>query len=183
LRKLLTASIAFILLGGFANTAQAKEETLRYKDNNAWIKMWDRRDYNIYPAMKVASSIFGISYSTLVTINDREGGNVHRDRLHTTLCSPYALGNGGGGGVGWNNSGSSAFGPMQFMMDSKPACNRHSKWGTFASFDNAAFQEAKRRGVPVPYRFKNPASNVGQAIVAAYMISRGGIGHWCASMC
>lgn len=179
-RKLLTLSIVFACFLGATNTAQAKEP-LKFKADNAWIKVWDKRDVSIYPSMKVASRIFRISYNTLYTVNDREGGNVHRDRLHRTLCDPYSLGIGGGGGVGWNNSGSYAFGPMQFMMDDKPACN--SDWGTFGSYDDKAFQEAKRRGVPIPYRFKNPASNVGQAITAAYMISTGGIGHWCASMC
>ena len=183
MRKLwITAVTVAVIGGGVVDTAQAKQP-LKFKDDNAWIKLWDKRDVSIYPAMKVASSIFRVSYNTLATINDREGGNIHRDRLRVTLCSPWALGNGGGGGVGWNNSGSYAFGPMQFMMDRKPACNVHSNWGTFEAHDNAAFQDAKRRGVPVPYRFKTPASNVGQAIVAAYMISQGGIGHWCASLC
>jgi hypothetical protein len=181
LRKLPLLMVALLIATTTAGTAQAKEP-LKYPSNNAWIKLWDKRDVSIYPSMKVASSIFRVSHSTLLAINGGEGGNIHRDRLRITLCNPFALGYGGGGGVGWNNSGSSAFGPMQFMMDSKPACNAND-WGTFGSYDDRAFQEAKRRGYPVPYRFKHPASNVGQAITTAYMVSRGGISHWCASMC
>lgn len=185
LRKLTLCIACLAVLGGgvTTGTAQANQETFRYPDNNAWIRLWDKRDYSIYPAIHVAASIFRVSERTLLTINDHEGGNVHRDRLRVTICSPYALGIGGGGGVGWNNSGSYAFGPMQFMLDSKPACNNQNSWGTFGSYDDSAFRDAKRRGVAIPYRFKHPASNVGQAVVAAYMISTGGISHWCASMC
>lgn len=109
------------------------------------------------------------------TIVGGEGGNVNPQTLRNSLCSS--------GGTGWNTQGSAAFGPFQFMLDYRGACFNASSWGTFGVYDDAAFMAAKKAGVPVPYRFKHPASNVGQAITAAYVIRHVGLGPWCASQC
>lgn len=180
MKKLLVLTLAAAVLGGGVGTsADAASENLRYPDNNAWIKLWTKRDQSIYSSIKVAANIFRVSESTLRAVNGGEGGNVHPAKLRVTICNPSAY-----GGIGWNTQGSAAFGPFQFMLDYRGACNRQKAWGTFGSYDDAAFQEAKRQGISVPYRFKHPASNVGQALTAAYMISRGGLYvHWCASMC
>jgi hypothetical protein len=106
-------------------------------------------------------------------IVEREGGNINPRTLKLSLCSATQ--------PGWNLSGSYAFGAFQFMLDRKPACG--GGWGTFGSYVHAAFASAKKLGHPVPFRFKTPASNVGQAVTAAYMLAHGGLHHWCASMC
>jgi hypothetical protein len=183
LKKLivLTAALAVLFGGGTSTAGTKKQETFRYPDNNAWIKLWTKRDISIYRSMEVAAKVFHVSYNTLDAIQDGEGGNVHPAKLRHSLCQTW--------GIGWNTSGSppsAAFGPMQFMLDYRGACNRPNDWGTFGAWDDAAFQDAKHRGVSVPYRFKTPASNVGQAVVTAYMLATprtGGISHWCASIC
>jgi hypothetical protein len=147
-----------------------------YSIHHPWIKKWRNYDRSAYAAIKPAAFIFKASPWTLRTIVELEGGNIVPWKLKRSLCT--------GSQPGWNRQGSYAFGPAQFMLDSKPAC-RHS-WGTFGRWDDEAFIAAKKRGHPVPYRFKTPASNVGQMVVTAYMITHphtGGIGHWCASMC
>ena len=148
-------------------------------NSNPWIKKWTRYDSSIYAAIKPAAFIFKASPRTMKTIVGREGGNVNPRKLKVSLCRTW--------GKGWNVTGNSAaFGPMQFMLDYRGACFNANAWGTFGTWDDAAFRDAKSRGFPVPYRFKHPASNVGQAITTAYMLSHshtGGIGHWCASMC
>lgn len=175
LRKLLVLSIVVAALGGGVATHTAKAD--QFKSNNAWIKLWAARDESIYPAMRVAAAVFHVSYYTLKSINDGEGGNINPRTLHRSLCS--------GSQPGWNLRGSYAFGPMQFMLSKKPACS--GGWGTFSTYASRAFAEAKRLGFPIPARFKSPASNVGQAITTAYMLanpkSTGGISHWCASQC
>lgn len=138
-----------------------------------WIHKWTQADKSIYPAINKAAWIFRVDSGLLRTIVGREGGNVNPAKLHRSLCN--------GSQPGWNLSGSYAFGPFQFMLDNKPACN--SGWGTFSSYVYAAFRSARQLGHPVPRRFEHPASNVGQAITAAYMIAHGGLHHWCASMC
>lgn len=139
---------------------------------------WSARDLSIWPAVHFAAQLFGVSEYTMRDIVNGEGGNVNPTTLRASLCS-Y-------GGTGWNTQGSDAFGPMQFMLDRRAACFDASSWGTFGSYDDAAFAAARARGVIVPDRYKNPASNVGQAITTAYMLatpSTGGIRHWCASQC
>lgn len=182
MRKLIVLSLVIFAVGGGMATSTAQADS-KFDIQNKWIKKWVTLDQNIHQAVVEAAKTFKVSGSLLETIVGREGGNVNPAKLRVTICDPYAFGIAGGGGLGWNNLGSSAFGPFQFLLGIKPACNHASAWGTFSSFDDAAFQAAKEKGNPVPYRFKHPASNVGQAIVAAYMISKGGLHHWCASMC
>lgn len=178
----LTVTALAVAVGGIGtSTAEAK-----FKDDNAWIQKWTRIDRSVYTSINVAARTFNVSSHTLRAIVGAEGGNINPAKLRVTLCNPYAYGIAGGGGLGWNNIGSFAFGPFQFMLDAKPACMNHRLWGTFGDYDDAAFRAAKSKGVAVPYRFKHPASNVGQATTAAYMLatpSTGGINHWCASMC
>lgn len=182
MKNLLALTVVVAVLGGGVGTsAAATREPLRYPDDNAWIRTWTHKDQSIYASMTTAAKVFRVSEHTLRSINDGEGGNVSPEKLRVTICHPWKL-----GAIGWNTQGSAAFGPMQFMLDYRGACNDSGAWGTFGAYDDAAFKDAKRRGVAVPYRFKHPASNVGQAIVTAYMLatpSTGGIGHWCASMC
>lgn len=173
MRKLVAVIVAVLSTCGVTSTAQAKQHP---KHENAWIKMWADRDESIWPSIKVASHVFNVSEWTLRSIVNGEGGNVNPRTLKSSLCS-YS-------GTGWNTAGSSAFGPFQFMLDFRGACMNGNAWGTFGSYDDAAFRAAKRIGIPVPYRFKHPASNVGQAITAAYMIRyETGISPWCASQC
>lgn len=160
-----------LIFSGATSTANAT----RFQSSNAWIQVWTQRDQGIAPSLEAASRIFGVSYGLMDTIVGREGGNVSPATLRTNLCT--------GSQPGWNTQGSSAFGPFQFLLAFKAPCMQERSWGTFGSYDDAAFQDAKRRGWPVPYRFKTPASNVGQAITAAYMLANGGLHHWCASMC
>lgn len=151
-----------------------------------WIEkgLWGKIDLSIWPSINYASSVFNVSASTMRTIVGREGGNIHPAKLRATICDPYAYGIAGGGGLGWNNTGSYAFGPYQFMLSYKPACNNPSAWGTFGAYDGTAFAAAWQRGHRVPYIYKHPASNLGQSVVAAYMLSIGGLcPHWGASMC
>lgn len=136
--------------------------------------IWLDADESIYPAIHKASNIFNVSQDLLRTIVSREGGNINPRTLHSSLCS--------GSGKGWNTLGSYAFGAFQFMLDSKSnACT--GNWGTFDAYAQTAFNSAKKRGYTIPHRFMTPASNIGQAITAAYMIANGGLHHWCASMC
>lgn len=172
----LALAFAFLLPGQASGHGHMDE-------NNRWIKTWTQKDVSVYRAIDEAAKTFGVSEGTLNKIVGDEGGNIHPAKLRRTLCDPWVYGPAGGGGLGWNNGGSSAFGPFQFMLDYKAPCFRARDWGTFGSYDDAAFREAKKVGNPVPYRFKHPASNVGQAITAAYMIDNGGFYHWCASQC
>lgn len=168
---LILSSLA--LLVGTAENANSQT----YPASHPWIKTWTRYDKSVYTSIGPAAFIFRASPWTLRTIVGREGGNINPHKLRNSLCN--------GSQPGWNLSGSYAFGPSQFMLDSKPACSPNS-WGTFGTWDDTAFRAAKLLGHPVPYRFKTPASNVGQMIVTAYMITHphtGGINHWCASMC
>lgn len=181
--------MALLILGGIiGQTAQANVSTklfelrfiypqhhhVHHLKKNVWLVSWQRKDQSIYPAIHEAALIFNVSETLLRTINSREGGNVDPVTLHNSLCS--------GGGTGWNDGGSDAFGAMQFMLENHAPCDTQTEWGTFGSYDDAAFQYAKAHGIPVPYRFKNPASNVGQAITAAYMILTGHLSAWNASM-
>lgn len=150
-----------------AKLDQARQQQVR------WVKQWTRADESIWPAITRAAKVFRVDAGLLRTIVGREGGNVNPRTLKTSLCN--------GTQPGWNTQGSRAFGAFQFMLDDKPACK--GAWGTFATYVQAAFLSAKDRGSPVPARFKTPASNVGQALTAAYMIANGGLHHWCASMC
>lgn len=144
-----------------------------YKKNR-WIQSWTNKDQAIWPSIHVAARTFKVSESLMVAIVNGEGGNVNPQKLHASLCS-------GGRTTGWNTQGSYAFGAFQFMLGSKPACK--GNWGTFGSYVNSAFTQAKRLGVAVPYRFKTPSSNVGQSITAAYIIWRGQVCvHWSASL-
>jgi hypothetical protein len=177
-RKLmLTIAVLAALGGGVAETAHAgkvQEKAVPVKihvhlfiHKTTWIEKWQKFDESIYPANHVAAGIFNVSESLLNRIVGDEGGNINPRTLHSSLCT--------GSQPGWNLLGSSAFGPYQFMLDYKAPCDRESDgWGTFGSYDDAAFHEAKVLGFAVPYRFKSPASNVGQAITAAYMIAHGG---------
>jgi hypothetical protein len=110
------------------------------------------------------------------TIVEREGGNVAAWKLQRALCA--------GGGIGWNNAGSAAFGPYQYMLAYRGACWNERAWGTFGAWDDVAFSAARARGLNVPYRFKTPASNVGQSVVTAYLLADGQVCvHWAASVC
>jgi hypothetical protein len=173
LRKLLALSIVVAALGGGAATSTATAGG--FPANNAWIKKWDRLDQTIWTANREAAKTFRVSERLLDGIVGAEGGNINPRTLRANLCS--------GRQPGWNLAGSSAFGPFQFMLSYRGACFNAHAWGTFGSYDDAAFKDAKRRGNPVPYRFKHPASNVGQAVTAAYMLANGGLSHWCASQC
>lgn len=176
MRYALTVLLAFVLVGN-ANAAS-------YPPSHPWIKKWTKVDRSVYTSINKAAFIFKASPHTMRAIVGGEGGNISPRKLRVTLCKPYAFGSAGGGGLGWNNIGSYAFGPYQYMLDDKPACN--GAWGTFGRWDNEAFAAAKKRGFPIPYRFKTPASNLGQSVVTAYMLTHrhtGGLSHWCASMC
>lgn len=181
MRKLAFIIAALVVLaGGVTETAQAKKgrhviHVHVFVHKVTWVEKWEKADESIYPAIHIASRIFRVDESLLDKIVGDEGGNVDPQTLHSSLCT--------GSQPGWNNRGSYAFGPFQFMLDRKPACMVETEWGTFGAYDDAAFHAAKKLGVAVPYRFKSPASNVGQAITAAYMVSTGGLYHWCASQC
>jgi hypothetical protein len=169
-KAVITAAVAF----GLLSTGNASSQV--YTNSHPWIKKWKRYDVSAYKAIKPAAYIFKANPWTLRAIVDREGGNVVPFKLKRSLCT--------GSQPGWNKRGSRAFGPAQFMLDSKPACR--GDWGTFGTWDDAAFLAAKKKGHPIPFRFKTPASNVGQMLVTAYMITHphtGGLSHWCASMC
>lgn len=144
-----------------------------FKANNKWILRFTKIDQSIYSSIAIAAPLFGVSQSLLIDIIEGEGGNNAPDILSKSLCLGY--------GKGWNLAGSSAFGAFQFMLSNRSACYSHELWGTFACCDFQAFKAAKLLGLAIPYRFKNPASNLGQAITAAYMIanpSTGGLCHW-----
>jgi hypothetical protein len=168
-RKLVVLTVAVLTLTA---TGQALGKA---PQGNKWIAGWTKADSSIYPSINKASKLFGVDPSLMKTIVGREGGNISPATLARSLCNGY--------GVGWNLQGSAAFGPFQFMLDYRGACYNQWDWGTFGSYDDAAFQAAKQLGTPIPYRFKSPASNLGQAITAAYMLANGGLSHWCASMC
>lgn len=156
-----------------ASTAPASTGATDAYKNNRWMSYWSHKDQSIWLAVPVAARAFHVDYGIMQTIVNGEGGNINPRTLKSSLCS--------GTQPGWNTSGSYAFGPMQYMLSSKPAC--HGSWGTFGAYMDGAFIEARRRGLKVPYRFKTPASNVGQAIVTAYIISRGEVCvHWSASL-
>lgn len=142
-----------------------------------WIRLWESYDSSVWRAMKPAAATFKVSTGTLSSIVLGEGGNVSPRKLERSLCS------GAPGEIGWNLSGSAAFGPAQFMLDYRGACWNPRAWGTFGAYDDAAFRAARQKGLNVPYRYKHPASNVGQMITTAYMLSIGGLSHWCASQC
>lgn len=173
LRTLFALSVMAVNMAA-TSTATAARHERAHNHHVTWISKWQRADRSIYPAIHKSAWIFKVDENLLRTIVGREGGNVNPTTLHRSLCSTQ-------GGIGWNLSGSFAFGPFQFMLDSKPACN--GGWGTFGSYVYAAFSSARHLGHPVPRRFQHPASNVGQAITAAFMIRNGGLHHWCASMC
>lgn len=170
LRYVAIVALAFALL---AWAAPARATDHRY-DNTRWVKLWQKRDQSVWTSIPPAATTFQVSSGTMRTIVEREGGNVASWKLQRNLCT--------GGQPGWNNIGSYAFGPYQYMLGSKPACNGY--WGTFGAHDDQAFHEARARGLNVPYRFKTPASNVGQSIVTAYLIRKGQLCvHWSATLC
>ena len=167
-RALLVSLIAMLA----ASPAQAHTH---FTERNPWIKMWRQRDQSIWSATHAAASAFSVSETLMREIVQREGGNHSPRQLRASLCR--------GWGSGWNTQGSAAFGPMQYMLDYRGACFNSSEWGTFGAYDDRAFTAAKRRGVAVPFRFKHPASNVGQAVTTAYIISIGeACVHWSASI-
>lgn len=183
MRKLIALSVVVLSFVGATSSAQAnqgqqvipKVHLQVFIHKASWIEKWQKVDESIYPANHVASLIFRVDEGLLDKIVGDEGGNVNPRTLKISLCA--------GTQPGWNNLGSSAFGPYQFMLDYKGVCMNEKDWGTFGSYDDAAFQAAKELGHAIPYRYKSPASNVGQAITAAYMIANGGLHHWCASQC
>lgn len=148
-----------------------------------WIRLWERRDVNLAESIRIASATFGVSRGWMATCVRNEGGNTARWKLRLTIRDPYALGPGPGGhGYGWNNSGSRAFGPAQFMLGAKPP--RHAgHWGTYGEFAYRAFAEARRRGVNVPYRFNRPDSFVGQMLTMAWAFKHGYSGRWAGHGC
>lgn len=156
-----------------ALSAVASAQAVRMSSQNHWVHQWAHTDGSIWSANRAAAHVFHVSRGTLDFLVNAEGGNVNPVTLGHSLCSATQ--------PGWNTQGSYAFGPYQFMLNSKPACS--GGWGTFAAYVHSAFTAAKRNGTPVPYRFKTPASNVGQAITAAYIVSIGQICiHWSASL-
>lgn len=170
LRHATALALMIAALVAIVPPAQAGYE---YPASHPWVKKWSKRDRSIWPANRVVARIFHVSEGTLDELVGAEGGNINPGRLHNSLCT--------GAQPGWNTQGSYAFGPYQFMLSSKPACSR--AWGTFGAYDDSAFQYVKRLGYPVPYRFKTPASNVGQAVVAAYIVRIGQVCvHWSASL-
>lgn len=143
-------------------------------DNTAWVRLWARRDHSLAQSIRVASATFGVSEAWLRACNRDEGGNVARWKLAVSLRRGY--------GPGWNNRGSSAFGPFQFMLDDRPP-DHSGEWGTFGRYDDAAFRAARARRVNVPMRFKRPDSFVGQALTAAYMFKTGEADQWQGAGC
>lgn len=168
-----------LLIAGPANAGSSADR--RY-DNTRWIKLWTKRDHSWSESLRVASATYKVSLGWLQACNGDEGGNIARWKLAITIKSPWQLGRGGGGGVGWNNIGSYAFGPMQFMLDAKPPSGPH-QWGTFGEFVWRAFREARRRGVNIPYRFARPDSLVGQAFTAAFAFATGYSTRWSGAGC
>lgn len=152
-------------------------QVVKPRRSSPWIGKWTRIDRNgIHASLFAASRVFGVSYLWLHACNHSEGGHVATLRLRASLRT--------GAQPGWNTTGSYAFGPMQFMLSSKPAPLRWPfRWGTFGSYMYAAFADARRRGTPVPTRFRRPDSNLGQAVVAAYMFARGHSGQWTGAGC
>jgi hypothetical protein len=134
-----------------------------------YIAEWTRRDRDTKSALRAAAFIFKVRYWWLSNCNDAEGGHNDPRRLASNLRTGIQ--------PGWNRSGSRAFGAMQFMMDRKPAPNS-GDWGTFEKYQPNAFAIAKDRGFWIPARFNTPASNVGQAITAAYMFAIGQSVQW-----
>lgn len=146
----------------------------RWPASNPWIRRWTVADGSIHPALSLAGRIFGVSYGWLHACVHSEGGHVSARKLRRALRW--------GTQPGWNTAGSYAFGPFQFMLSEKPA-PRATEWGTFGAYAEAAFTSARLRGQPVPYRFRRPDSNVGQAVVAAFMFSHGHSGQWTGAGC
>jgi hypothetical protein len=105
---------------------------------------WEAQERNWHLALSRAAARFGVSYGWLHSCNHSEGGH----------------------GFVWNNQGSGAFGPMQFME------------GTFYGFVGRAQDAA---GFPDDYARWD--SYVGQAYTAAYMFASGGSSHWTGSGC
>lgn len=177
--RLFVLSVLVAVTLAATSTANAAKHEQARKQQSSWIGKWTRIDRSIYPSINRAATIFGASASTMRTIVGYEGGNINPDTLSYSLCHATQ--------PGWNLSGSDAFGPFQFMLGTKYGACVGQHWGTFGRFVHEAFSSAKKRGIAIPYRFKTPASNVGQAITAAYMLANprttGGISHWCASMC
>jgi hypothetical protein len=151
-----------------------KKRKARVNKYERYIAAWERRDHDTKAALKAAAFIFKVDYNWLSDCNDAEGGNNDPQRLASNLRT--------GAQPGWNLSGSSAFGAMQFMMDRKPAPNS-GDWGTFEKYQPIAFDISKGRGFWIPARFNTPASNVGQAITAAFMFAAGQSGQWSGAGC
>ena len=159
---------------------QAKKKVKRVKRSpyKAYLRYWEHRDNDTKKALKSAAFIFRISHSWLSACNDAEGGHNDPEVLRWSLRT-------GPHGRGWNTSGSppsNAFGAMQFMLDRKPAPNP-GDWGTYERYAPAAFGVARARGYWVPARYNTPASNVGQAITAAFMFAIGESGQWAGAGC
>lgn len=167
--RLIVLVVAFAAMLTFVSSPGAADV---YKKTR-WVQKWSHIDRSIWPSVHVAARRFSVSESLMRDIVNGEGGNVNPQKLRLSLCTATQ--------PGWNTQGSYAFGPMQYMLGSKPACSR--SWGTFGAYDDRAFREARRLGMNVPYRFKTPASNVGQSIVTAYIIRIGQVCvHWSASL-
>ena len=151
-----------------------RKKKARVNKYERYIAAWERRNHDTKSALKAAAFIFKVDYNWLSACNDAEGGHNDPDRLASNLRT--------GSQPGWNNSGSYAFGAMQFMLDRKPAPN-HGDWGTFERYQPIAFDIAKGRGFWIPARFNTPASNVGQAITASFMFAAGQSTQWMGAGC
>jgi hypothetical protein len=169
LRRLVLSLLFLLLL--LPATAQAQQS--RY-DGTRWIRLWEKRDASLSESTRIAAATHRVSESWLRSCNGSEGGNVSVRKLRVSLVR--------GWGPGWNLAGSYAFGPWQYMLGDRPPDGPH-EWGTFGAYDDAAFWATRARGVNVPFRFKRPDSNVGQALVTAYMFSRGLSSHWVGAGC
>lgn len=180
-KRVLLVVLALVVLATVVSSPASAGADRRYKASHPWIKSWSKTDRSIWPSINRAARIFRADAGLMRTIVNGEGGNINPRTLAASLCRTY--------GKGWNTSGnppSAAFGAFQFMLRYRGACTNQSAWGTFGTWDDEAFRAAKQLGHPVPARFRTPASNAGQAIVAAYMLANpsrtGGASHWCASL-
>jgi hypothetical protein len=178
------AIAAFVLYLAIAGIGKAQtypwtrvkpRESAPWPASNPWISLWTSRDHDLRASEHVAAVTFGVSESWLRSCRSSEGGSTARETLRWSLRRAVY-------GLGWNTTGSNAFGPWQFMLDTKPAGSPR-EWGTFRRYVGPAFAEARRHRVFVPSRFKTPDSYVGQAMTAAFMFSIGQAGQWTGAGC
>ena len=117
---------------------------------------WERLDRDIHRATAFAADLFGVSYAWLHACMHSEGGH-----------------------HGWPPNWAGAGGPFQFLSGTFKGMSVP----TWPELKPGSFTAARNKGAPVPLKYRNWYSDLGQALTAAYAFSRGYSYHWYGSGC